>query len=474
MPKPKVLLINPGNTVEIYQGLSQNLSAIETPSLAALFATYLRLNDVDVILCDIAAGVGLQGFLELKPDLAVVVVYGFQPSASTQNMGSALIAAKLIKTYYPLLPVVFTGTHPSALPRATVSFPDIDYVIEGEGPQAILALAKNVPLKEIPGLHGKEFQNPIGPLIENLDTEMPHADWHHLPMRTYRSHNWHAFGRESRQPYASIHTSMGCPFKCSFCCINAPFSKPSYRMWSPDVVAKEIKHLHEQYGVTNIKFVDEMFVLNKDHVLGICDELIKLDLDLNIWAYARVDTVRPEFLEKLKRAGFRWLALGIESGSKHVRDGVEKGRFGTPEIIRVVREVQAAHIHVIGNYIFGLPDDTLDSMADTVNLALETNCEFANFYSAMPYPGSRLYTETPVENLPPTFSAYSQHSYDCTPLPTETLSASEVLRFRDSAFHTYFTNPRYKESVEAKFGPSALFEIEQMTKIKLKRKLLGD
>ena len=92
----------------------------------------------------------------------------------------------------------------------------------------------------------------------------------------------------------------GCPFKCSFCCINAPFGKSSYRMWSPDKVAQEIDFLVNNYGVKNLKFVDEMFVLNHDHVLGICDRLIERSYDLNIWAYARVDTIKPKFLSKLK------------------------------------------------------------------------------------------------------------------------------------------------------------------------------
>src|SRR5262249_49610629 len=135
----------------------------------------------------------------------------------------------------------------------------------------------------------------------------------------------------------------------------------------------------------------EMFVLNKEHVMGICDEILASGHDFNIWAYARIDTIRDEFLQKLKQAGFRWLALGIESGSQHVRDGVEKGRFGSGEILKTVRKVQEAGIYIIGNYIFGLPDDTVESMQETLDLALEANCEFANFYSAMAYPGSKLY-----------------------------------------------------------------------------------
>ena len=95
-----------------------------------------------------------------------------------------------------------------------------------------------------------------------------------------------------------------------------------------------------------------MFVLNKNHVLGICDLLIERDYDVNIWAYARVDSVQDQFLDKLKAAGVNWLCLGIESGSDHVRDGADK-IYGNDDIKDVVRRIQGAGINIIANYIFG-------------------------------------------------------------------------------------------------------------------------
>jgi radical SAM superfamily enzyme YgiQ (UPF0313 family) len=245
-------------------------------------------------------------------------------------------------------------------------------------------------------------------------------------------------------------------------------------MWSPESVIREIDLLVDKHGIKNIKFVDEMFVLNRNHVLGICDRIIEHGHDLNIWAYARVDTVKDEFLDKLARAGFRWLALGIESGSKHVRDGVEKGRFGSTDILKVVKKIQDAGINVIGNYIFGLPDDTHESMQETLDLALEANCEFANFYCAMAYPGSKLYTMAVEKKwqLPDSWIGYSQHSYETFPLRTDTLTSAEVLRFRDEAFHRYFTDERYLALVRRKFGEDVLSHIRDMTQIRLKRKLL--
>jgi radical SAM superfamily enzyme YgiQ (UPF0313 family) len=423
---------------------------------------------------------------EHKPALIVIVVYGFQPSASTQNMSAAGETCRAIKAIDPACRIMMTGTHPAALPERTLREEAIDFVCDREGPETILLTARALKAKAssfagIPSLWYRVsdivMSNPPGALMDDLDGEMPGVAWDLLPMEKYRAHNWHCFEHiHQRQPYVSMHTSLGCPYKCSFCCINAPFGKPSYRMWSPDTVIKEIDILVNKYGVKNIKFVDEMFVLNRNHVIGICDRIIERGYELNIWAYARVDTVKDEFLDKLKRAGFRWLALGIESGSKHVRDGVEKGRFGSLDIVRTVKDIQSAGINVIGNYIFGLPDDTHASMRETLDLALETNCEFANFYCAMAYPGSKLYTMA-IENgwaLPDSWIGYSQHSYEALPLRTETLTSAEVLKFRDEAFHNYFTNPRYLDMVRKKFGEEVVAHLRDMTRIKLKRKLLSD
>jgi radical SAM superfamily enzyme YgiQ (UPF0313 family) len=222
--------------------------------------------------------------------------------------------------------------------------------------------------------------------------------------------------------------------------------------------------------VRNIKIADEMFVLNPRHVLGICDAIIDRGYDLNIWAYARVDTVKDDMLDKLKRAGFNWLAFGIEAASERVRDDVDKG-FGQEEIFRTLEKVRAGGINVIANYIFGLPEDNLESMQATLDLALELNCEFANFYSAMAYPGSQLYSLAIKEGwlLPQDWSGYSQHAVNTLPLPTKHLSGAEVLRFRDHSFHVYFNSPTYISMISEKFGPETARHVQEMASHKLVR-----
>ena len=257
---------------------------------------------------------------------------------------------------------------------------------------------------------------------------------------------------------------------CSFCCINVFQHSSTYRRRTPSKVVEQVKHLYQMYGVKTFKIADEMFVLDPSHYLPICEGLAALPFaaELNIWAYARIDTVKPETLSLMRRAGIRWLALGIESGSAHVRDGAIKS-LDDNDIRNVVKAIQDAGINVIGNFIYGLSDDTAESMQTTLRLSKELNCEFANYYSAMPYPGSRLFDETEPKDLPKHWSGYSQHSADTTPLPTKTLTSREVLQFRDDAFHSYYEDERYLSMIGNKFGPKAVEHIQKMTATRLGR-----
>lgn len=490
-----LMIIHVGAAHGIYGELGNSLVAIEPPLWPRLIAGYIRDRGYSVKIIDAEAlcmepdAVAVECALA-RPRLIAIAVFGHQPSASTQQMTGAGETARRIKYRWPESKIMMLGGHVSALPERTMREEVIDFACVGEGPVTIMELLRlnnaftnnsAFALKTIPGLvwHGDEYGSKIeinksAPL---LDVNELYGDvWDLLPMHFYKSHNWQCFGDLSkRQPYASIYTSLGCPYQCSFCCINAPFESHRYRMRDPDLVVREVENLIDIYGVKTFKIIDEMFVLNERHYTAIARGLTELNTkdDLNIWAYARVDTVKSNTLRLLREAGVKWLALGIESGSKYVRDGSNK-RLKNDDIEKVVRDIQAADINVIGNYIFGLPDDDLNSMQETLDLALHLNTEFANFYSAMAYPGSPLYNEAIKKGwrLPETWRGFSQHNDDCRPLDTQYLHGARVLKFRDEAFTTYFRNPAYQEMVLKKYGPETLAHVRQMTKYQLKRKLV--
>ena len=162
--------------------------------------------------------------------------------------------------------------------------------------------------------------------------------------------------------------------------------------------------------------------------------------------------------------------------SNIIRKEVHKDSYKEVRIIDIVNSIRDQGINVAANYIFGLPEETEDSLKFTYSFAEETNSEMVNFYCAMAYPGSPLHLDAKKRKmqLPSTYSGYSQHSYDTQNLPSNTLSAKIILKFRDEAWTKYHTNSKYLSLIKKKFGLKAVENIKNMTKIKLKRKLLGD
>jgi len=475
-----LLIVNPAASHGLYGPLGDSLIAVEPPIWARILAAYVRKRGFTVQIIDAEAERMPISHIaarakNLRPRLIAIVAFGHQPSASTQQMYGASQAALQLCGISDLIMI---GGHVAALPEQTLREESITFACNGEGPLTLLGLLENKPLPEVPGLvwidDGILRQNPRAELPPV--SELAGDAWDLLPMHLYRAHNWQCFGDlGSRQPYASIYTTFNCPYQCTFCCISAPFGNNRYLRRDPTEVVAEIKMLHDRYGVRTLKIADEMFILTPSHYTAIAQGLIDEGLGdkMNIWAYARVDTVKPETLGLLRKAGFRWLALGIESGSKFVRDGADK-ILRNDDIVGVVRAIQEADINVIGNYIFGLPDDTLASMQKTMELALECRTEFANFYSCMAYPGSKLYEEAVMSGvaLPPSWKAYSQHNEDSFPLSTLHVSNRVVLKFRDEAFNAYFRDPDYLAMIEKKFGSETLAHVKAMTTYKLKRKLL--
>ena len=187
MPKPlDVLFVTPPSRVQVYQGLSRDLAAIEPPVWSGLLATFVRNRGYDAAILDAEA----QGYNHQQtadaialanPRLAVFVIYGQQPSASTQCMPAGRTVCERLNALTDI-PTMVMGTHPSALPKRTLLEEPYTYVCQGEGPQTVRGLlqvlsGESCSLKEVPGLwyfqDGSPTCNPSAPLITNLDEELP-------------------------------------------------------------------------------------------------------------------------------------------------------------------------------------------------------------------------------------------------------------------------------------------------------------
>jgi anaerobic magnesium-protoporphyrin IX monomethyl ester cyclase len=501
-----VLFVNADSSLAAYQGLSETFSAIEPPTWALLLAASCRSRGYGVGILDCTAErLDLDGAIRriaaASPRLVCFVVYGQNPNSGTTNMIGAIALADRLKQEHPTLATCFVGSHVSALPMEVLEVPSVDFVLLNEGVYALWTLLATDLRSDLRGVKGIGFRNDGIPTLnepervvpqDRMDTDLPGYAWDLLPYREkpldlYRAHFWHAnFDHGRRTPFAAVYTSLGCRFRCDFCMINivnrvdngpdvSAASSPLMRFWSPEFMLRQFDELAE-LGVTTVRLSDEMFFLDKRYFEPLLEGLIARGHKFHMWAYSRVDTVRPRYLDLFLKAGIDWLALGVEAANQEIRREVSKGTFEDINIREVVSAIRDSGINVISNYIFGFPDDTLDTMQQTLDLALELNTEMANMYPCQALPGSPLYVEA-LRNgwpLPDSYAGYGFLSYESRPLPTRRVSAADVLRFRDDAWHTYFMNPAYLALVERKFGSEQRANVEAMAKHRLRRFLLGD
>jgi len=502
-----VTFVIPSSAAQAYQALANKYSAIEPPTWALLLANAVRVVGHDPCILDFDAEPtdveeAAEKIAATKTDIAVFVLYGQNPNSGTTMMIGASKLATQLKQSHPNIKTVFVGSHASALPYDVIGLPYVDFVFINEGVYGLLDLLQTNyvdDLEKVRGLvykkHGFAATGAPGQIVQtkDMDNVMPGYAWDLLPkdkklLDKYRAHYWHNYFKddENRTPFAAISTSLGCSFGCNFCMINI-VNRTSYeqgtvssdsrgmRFWSPELMLKEFEYLYEN-GVRTVRLTDEMFFLNRKYYIPILEGIKQRGMDFNFWAYARVDSVRKDQLELFKEAGVNWLCLGIEAANQNVRLEIEKGKFEDVDIRRVVADVKAADINILGNYMFGFPEDTMETMQETLDLSLELNTEHANFYAAMALPGSPLYmyAKNSGWDLPEKFEEFAFLSYDCKPLRTKTLTGAEVLKFRDEAWHKYFSHEPFLNLVETKFGADSRRNLEEMSKIKLKRKILGD
>jgi radical SAM superfamily enzyme YgiQ (UPF0313 family) len=408
-------------------------------------------------------------------------------------MQGAVDSALLISEHFPSIPIFFSGNHCSAVPDDVLTkHTFLSGVFTNEGVYSLRDLIANKGNPEgVRGVwylkDGRIEVNPPSEVVphERMDIDLPGFAWDLIDFRDYRTSSWHTgFDRSKTSPFSSIYTSLGCIFQCNFCIINSigrdtndltksadSFNK--FRYWSIPHTTKQLRYLANA-GVSALKFSDEMWLLKPQHYAEL-SRVLKEEFAgvFNIWAYTRISTCKEKFLDDVREAGVTHLACGLESADQTIREEITKGSFKDVDIKTVLQRINDHGIGAGHNWIVGLGSDTYDSCNRTLASALELSSLAANInvYPAIDLPGSPLFARN--RSVKP-YKEYSFLGYDCVPAGTPTMSPAEVLAFRDYFFTTCFTNPGYLNNIKNRFGQVAVDEINRMTKIKLKRRLLCD
>lgn len=487
----KLLLVTINIKKKLYGQTANTLSAIAPNIPLGILDSYLSSKDIPVKVIDSdSEGYDIDDLIKViedySPTMLGVVASGSNPSASTMQMVGVLA---FYKKYNALkvkpCPSFIIGGHPTVLARRSLLETKCDFVVVGEGYEAVEGLYSHYTsgksLAEVPGIAYFDNENYIyNPMPELIDiATLPMINWEKMNPKKFRAHNWHCFGHiNDRSPYAIIWTNQGCPYPCDFCSINNIFGKRRYRLRTMEEVVSEIDVLVNDYGVRNLKILDELFITKHKRMNEFCDLLEERNYDLNMWCFARTDTVTEETLKRLKGVGVNWVAYGFESFNKDILTSTNKriknanNGFNVLDTIKMTRD---AGMNICADVIAGLWDDDEASILHTRDFMLEHLFEWVNIYPCFAYPGTPLYDKYIEEKrieVPKTWDTYGLYSNDCIPLPTKHLSPAEVLRLRDHVFDSYYKEPAILSMLEKKFGIETRDHVEDMVKKPLARRIV--
>jgi radical SAM superfamily enzyme YgiQ (UPF0313 family) len=369
----RIALVNPPPRGELEKHWA------EYPVLGlAYVASSLRAHGHDVLLFDgKLAGLTWEeivaGVAGARPDLVGI-------TCMTVEYPLAAKIATAIRAH-SAVPIAMGGAHVNAV-RATVldECPAADFACIGEGEHLAVelaaALAAGGDLARIPGLAHRVD----GHVIRNPAREY-HDDYDSLPFPA-----WELFHVGAQIP---LLTHRGCPFECNFCGHNSGF-KPRYR--SPENVLAEIEYIVETFRPLNIRIEDETFGLNLPRTRRILELVVERGLEKKVTfsAQTRVDRVDGDFIRLLKRCNFRWLEVGVESGSPDVLKRMGKG-ITLDQVERAIGHAKAERLKIWTKFILGHPHETRHDMRLTARFIARLNPDRLSVSVMTPFPGTPIF-----------------------------------------------------------------------------------
>lgn len=387
----KVLFINPfgSNWVEGMEDKSETAIRMAPNGLLSM-AAYLEQHGVETAIHDCRGPVTKEGcgnllalIAEFKPD-----IIGF--TAVTSSFLNAYKLAEAIRRVSPHILIVVGGVHVSALRgRILENFPVIDMVITGEGEKAIAALAEGGKPEAIQGLvyrDGKEIKD------NGLRTDLVELD--SLPFPAYHKLDGFPQGFEAalfnypKAPTATIISSRGCPYQCSYC--DRSVYRRSFRFNSADYLYEHMAYLKKQFGIRHVFFYDDLFTFNRERIEKFCGLLRKKPLEMTFNCAVRVGHADDELLKMLKASGCWMVSLGIESGAPEIL-ARHKTKINFSEMKDTVKRIQKAGLRAKGLFMMGLPGETEETIKVTTDFINGLELDDMNMTKFTPFPGSPIY-----------------------------------------------------------------------------------
>ena len=270
------------------------------------------------------------------------------------------------------------------------------------------------------------------PFIDNLD-KLPFPARHLVDNNIYRR-------PDNNKVQAVIKVSRGCPFHCFFC-LATPVSGAKVRKRSPENIIEEIRECVDKYGITNFLFWSDIFNIDKDWVMELCQKIIDSGLKITWSANTRADTADEEMANKMYEAGCRLVSIGVESGSQEMLDKIGK-RITLDDVRLTVKIFKKAGIRIYNYFVIGLPWEDEDTVEDTIDFAIELDSDFISFYTATPLPGSKFYEYAKENNLINSDTSFSS-AYFYPSVNTHYLTKERVFQLHKKAIRKFYLRPAY-------------------------------
>ncbi|UCD84970.1 MAG: cobalamin-dependent protein [Deltaproteobacteria bacterium] len=322
--------------------------------------------------------------IEFSPDLI-----GMQTFTSTIDYCYQI--AEIVKTANQKIKVVLGGSHATTHPQEVIGNPDVDFVVVGEGELVFNNLLKTIDeesdCSRVNGLvwknNGTITTNKKQDFIKNLD-EVPFPARELFPMTRYHS-SAQLRGRRTLH----LVTARGCPFRCSFCS-SFLSSGRTLRHHSAERVIQEVKVLVYEYKADGIQFYDEVFTVNRERVLAICDLLQKKNLKVPWSCFTRVDQVDRELLRRMKEAGCYQIFYGVETGIPRLLELLKKD-IDIEQIKECFKLTKEAGIEIHASLMLGLPTETVEESYQTFNFIINLDPDYVQWEKYNPAPRTELY-----------------------------------------------------------------------------------
>jgi anaerobic magnesium-protoporphyrin IX monomethyl ester cyclase len=366
----------------------------------------------------------------------------------TQDRLAAIETIRQIRLACPDAFLVVGGSHfTHSTIDALESVPAIDAVVMGEGEQTFNELLEHLPdrdnLGDIQGLawrdkSGQVITNAPRPLIQDLST-LPIPAWDLFGPGAYKQSASQLASRNKASRFelvTGVMTSRGCPQQCVFCANGVP---TKVRFLDPVLAVDQLQYLADHYGVTGLDILDDNFLASNDHVIALCEELLRRGCNFTWWAGARLKNLDEDVLRLMKRAGCKTINFGVETGTNEVLREIRKG-ITTEEMLEAMDVVARVEFERVGCcLIVGLPGETPDTLDRTMTFLRElqaqippANWERKTLIGQLPliYPGTGLEQRAHQEGaLPVDFSWNSPYR--------------EPKRYLPLINHRYDTIPHY-------------------------------